>query len=272
MSAHHGNKPVMRGDQVENDPPCKSSTPSSASNSKARDKDAFPDNRQSLVTGGKTKLAKRTQQYLLKLREGFREGGLPEVVGIATGTLGYLIKKYLFDSTAFVILRHNGVPETIIKARTPVTVRIIEQSQLEDVARLNGAEPGSAQFRLLRKYFQSGNECFGAYHEGELVCAGWGLHQEDYYEAYDLKIRPKPGEVLLSGGFTAPEFRGRRIRECMLGHQINYFCSRGLRCIVAIQSTNIASLRVFSRYGFEQHGLIRRLKIFGMRMTRTLSL
>ena len=68
------------------------------------------------------------------------------------------------------------------------------------------------------------------------------------------------------GRSTAPEFRGMHVREFLLGYQIAYYRARGLRCIVAIQSTNKASLRVFSRYSFEQYGVIRKLRVLGIKI------
>jgi GNAT superfamily N-acetyltransferase len=175
-------------------------------------------------------------------------------------------KKYLFDSTSFVLIRHSGLQEPIVEAKVPITVKALDESHLEEVARLNGAEYGSALYHLFQKRFRAGDDCFGAYHEGELVCMGWGLHHEDYFEAYDLTVRPAKGEVVLSGAVTAPRFRGLGIRQCLLGHQVKEFCDRGLRCIGAIDESNLPSLRAYAHYDFKRYRSIRRLRIFGVRV------
>ena len=209
------------------------------------------------------KLAERTRRYLTKLTEAYRSGGVSGVFGVGAGTFGYLFHNYVFDSSEFILLRHSGEEESIEPALVPITVRIIDSDYLDEIARLNGFGTGSFQYRRLQRFFRLGNECFGAFHDGALICCGWGLHQADYYRAYALRIRPDPNEVVLSGAFTAPHFRGLHVRECLLGHQINHYCSRGIYCIGAIHAANKASLRVYSRYHFDQYGTIRKLRILG---------
>jgi GNAT superfamily N-acetyltransferase len=212
------------------------------------------------------KIAERAQRYVTKVTEAYRAGGLKNVLTLGAGTFRYLLGRYFFDYSRFLLLKHSGADDRILPAQISITAKVLDESSLADVARLLGAEPGSRLYRRLQMFFSSGNECFGAIHDGALICTGWGLHQEDHYRAYDLRVQPNRSEVVLSGGFTAPQFRGMHVREFLLGYQIAYFRARGLRCIVAIQSSNKASLRVFSRYSFERYGVIRKLRVLGIKI------
>jgi hypothetical protein len=181
-------------------------------------------------------------------------------------TVRYLFRKAFYDSAENHYFRHRGQREAVVAATISIDIGKLNLSHLAQVAGLHAAAAGSKKYGLLKSRFEKGNDCFGAFHRGELIAVVWGLYHEDYYRVHDLYVRPVEGELVLSDGLTVPRFRGRRVLPYLLGMQLNIYCDRGMRAIMAIERDNISSQHACLHYGFDEYDVVRKLRILGIRI------
>ena len=108
----------------------------------------------------------------------------------------------------------------------------------------------------------SGQICFVAWHEGQIVSACWTAARATHLPFLDCDFELADGDAYVYERFTSEAYRGERLAHAVRVHQVRYLRDAGYRRVIgAIALENRRAVLESRRGGFRPVGLVGRLKI-----------
>jgi hypothetical protein len=137
------------------------------------------------------------------------------------------------------------------------------------IALLNAADGGHyARFRpdlepeVFRHRLAEGHRCFAAWHEGEIVHAGWAATQDAWIDYLGCQFPLEAGDVYQFDSFTAPAFRGFDLAGARIAWMARYFRDSELRRLFAVVwPENTAAFRPLEKAGYRRYGWLRVIRL-----------
>jgi GNAT superfamily N-acetyltransferase len=193
-------------------------------------------------------VAARPRTWPHRLRQGvtiFREEGVKN--------LGIKVLRDTIARWELLWERLLDAPLADVTPRVPVHIEVLEQT---DVDQYLAFRP-DANLADIRQRLASGQRCFIARHQGQIVYAEWSATGRVWlgYLSYELCLAPD--EVYSYDSFTTPEFRGQRIAPaCSVYMQRTRREAGYTRVVMMNLPDNETSIRVSEKVGYRRFGTI----------------
>lgn len=131
-------------------------------------------------------------------------------------------------------------------------------------------EPGyDLDADFVRAALTKGDRCFALRENGVLAAYGW-YSRHPTLIAPRLELHFSPHYAYMYKGFTAKEFRGRRLHAYGMAGALACYVQHGALGLVSyVDSTNFASLQSCHRMGYEETGYIVIMEVAGHLFTRS---
>ena len=179
-----------------------------------------------------------------------RDEGWKSFAFKVAGELGY---------RRMVIVEHrldNPIP--------PFTPRLAVRNgllRLSDLDAYRAFRPDSDRAEIVRR-LDTGELCFVAWHEGEIVSACWTALKPVHIDFIDCESGLLEGDAYIYDKFTSPAHRGRRLGNAVRAHQLGHLRAMGrIRAVGAIVPENRVSLHESLGHGFRPVGMIRTIRL-----------
>ena len=115
---------------------------------------------------------------------------------------------------------------------------------------------------VIRLRFERGHRCFAAWHEGQIVHAGWAAMQAPWIEYLGCEFPIEPGDVYQFDSYTTPAFRGLDLAAARIAWMARFFRDAGFRRLLAVVwPENTPAFRPLEKAGYRRCGWIRVLRI-----------
>jgi len=154
----------------------------------------------------------------------------------------------------------------------PPTVEIeIEEVKITDedtLAALAQVDEWKTPEAHLRDRLQSGQRCYVARYQGQIVAGRWFLEGEFDSSLLGRWFQMATNEIYGYNTFTIPAFRGKGINPYLTAESVRRMCAHNPHktlLVVLISVTNRASLRSAAKVGFKRVGLAGFVEVFGVR-------
>ena len=121
-------------------------------------------------------------------------------------------------------------PAPSVAARIPLTVELLDQSQLDEYNAFRRGVDSTA----VRRQLEAGDQCFIARSEGRFVGACWSATGRGWSVYLSREIPLAADEVYLYDGFTTPEHRGKGVMPVLITETHRLHRSRGIRRGLAV--------------------------------------
>ena len=150
----------------------------------------------------------------------------------------------------------RSLPE--VTARVPARLALLTAADLGHYARFRpDVELGVIQHRLAQ-----GHRCFAAWHEGEIVHAGWAATREAWIEYLGCPFPLEADDVYQFDSFTAPAFRGLDLAGARIAWMARYLRDAELRRLFAVVwPENTAAFRPLEKAGYRHCGWLRVVRL-----------
>jgi len=150
----------------------------------------------------------------------------------------------------------SSLPE--VAASVPVRIAVLTAADHRHYARLRpDREP-----ELFRHRLAQGHRCFAAWHEGEIVHAGWAATQDAWVDYLGCRFPLEAGDVYQFDSFTAPAFRGRGLAGARIAWMARYLRDSGMRRLFAVVwPENTAAFRPLEKAGYRRCGWLRVIRV-----------
>ena len=141
-----------------------------------------------------------------------------------------------------------------IAARLPVRIALLTSADLEHFGRFRpDLEPS-----MIRRRLEQGHQCFVAWHEGEIVHAGWAGARPAWVGYLSCEFPLGPGDVYQYDSFTAPAFRGLDLAGARVAWMTRFFRdAKARRLFAVVWPENIAAFRPLEKAGYRRCGWLR---------------
>jgi Acetyltransferase (GNAT) family len=188
-----------------------------------------------------------------KLAFNYSEGGLGQLLQKAI-SFGW---KALYSESVWNIYVYNCFGD--LSSGLPlVQCRTLEYQALLDAQYFKvAAFPEEIRLRFDRQ-----NICYGFYSNESLAVIGWSSN--GYLELDHGVVFPCPSQVALFDFVTLPEFRGRGLYTNALRYLVGNLGKGGAVSVcIAVDPTNVHSVKGIQRVGFSPHLRISRRRLLG---------
>jgi hypothetical protein len=149
------------------------------------------------------------------------------------------------------------LPEEITTG-LPVTIEWLGVEQAEEYRAFRKAKSNIDP----RVFFEAGDRCLVARHEGRLVAAMWGSHPRAFSRWLGRAIPLGPTEGHQFDTFTDPLCRGQTLAPALSRAWLVQWISEGKTAVIRTTvPENVASLRSCAKVGYEVVGLIRGFRL-----------
>jgi hypothetical protein len=196
------------------------------------------------------KAGPRADHVLVRAMRVLRDEGLRNFWFKLIGELGYrrmLVVAYRLE---------EPIPEFV--PRLAVRNDLLGKSEVDAYLAFR---PESDRAELINR-LDSGQLCFVAWHEGQIVSACWTAAQATRIPFLDCDCELADGDAYLYDKFTSEAYRGQRLAHAVRMHQLRYLRNAGYRrAIGAVVPENRRAMLENRRGGFRPLGLIGRIKI-----------
>jgi len=114
----------------------------------------------------------------------------------------------------------------------------------------------------VRSRLDHGHRCFVAWHEGQIVHAGWAAMRGAWIEYLGVELPLESGDVYQFDSYTAPAFRGLDLAAARVVWMARFFRDAGFRRLVAVVwPKNTRAFRPLEKAGYQRCGGIRVLRV-----------
>ena len=140
----------------------------------------------------------------------------------------------------------------------PVDIAMLAHDELDDYLVFR---PGTPR-REIAARLRSGDSCFVARYNGQIVAAAWVSMQPVWVPFLGCRIDVTPDEGHVYDKFTLPAYRGHGISNAVRTHHLRHMQRAGLRRATgAVLPENVSSLRDDGKGGFRVYGVLGRIKL-----------
>lgn len=170
------------------------------------------------------------------------------------------LRKKFYSDSCFILLRRDVLQDVDVPpARIPLSVRLLEPSDIEELFGMDGSEEDAAETfaKLDRKRFvesgigtwyvgvSEGHPCFS-----ECLMAPSERDEVDtWFRGYFPSLGPD--EALMEGAYTPPAFRGKGVMPAVMAHVVDKATEAGARWVLtSCERGNVAALKGCLRVGF----------------------
>ena len=128
-----------------------------------------------------------------------------------------------------------------VAARVPVRIALLTAADLEHFGRFRpDLEPS-----IVRRRLEQGHQCFGVWHAGEIVHAGWAATRQAWVEYLRCEFPLDAGDVYQYDSFTTPAFRGLDLAGARVAWMARFFRdAQARRLLAVVWPENTAAFRV----------------------------
>jgi RimJ/RimL family protein N-acetyltransferase len=146
----------------------------------------------------------------------------------------------------------SPIPE--VTSRLPVHLALLGAAELDRYAHFRpDQDPAATRLRLER-----GHRCFAAWHDGQIVHAGWAAVRMPWIEYLDCEFPLEAGDVYQFDSYTTPAFRGLGVAAARVVWMSRFFRDAGFRRLLAVVwPENTPGFRPLERAGYRRCGWIR---------------
>lgn len=110
--------------------------------------------------------------------------------------------------------------------------------------------------QFLREALTRKDECLAIFLDHKLASYGWYAHHHAPFSEY-LKVSFDPSWVYMYKGFTAPEYRGKRLHALGKIKALKHFTPRGFKGLISyVEVVNYPSLISNHRLGYRDTGFV----------------
>ena len=183
--------------------------------------------------------------------------------------LGRAFKKALrviIDYRVFNFYTYQGDAEFSFKPKVDIECRKLGKEDIGRLATFLGIEPESRKFGTIMTRLELGDDCFAAFHNGNLVAVTWGLHHSDLYIRAGLTVTPGKGQVISADAMTSPIYRGMGIRPYLMTYALKEYKAQGVSILGAVERSNRTQLQSIKKLNYTYLYCIRKLRLFGIRV------
>jgi len=141
------------------------------------------------------------------------------------------------------------LPEVV--ARVPVRIALLTAADLEHFGRFRpDLEPS-----IVRRRLEQGHQCFGVWHAGEIVHAGWAATRQAWVEYLRCEFPLDAGDVYQYDSFTTPAFRGLDLAGARVAWMARFFRdAQARRLLAVVWPENTAAFRPLEKAGYRRCG------------------
>jgi len=145
-----------------------------------------------------------------------------------------------------------------VTPRVPVRIGLITADDLPAFSRFRPEVDRAA----IRGRLEQGARCFAAWHEGQIVHAGWAVTRQARVEFLDCELPLEPGDVFQFDSHTAPAFRGLDLAGARIVWMARFYQEAGARRLLAVVwSKNTPAFRPLEKAGYRRGGWIRAIRL-----------
>lgn len=173
---------------------------------------------------------------------------------------------FFFSYETAYLFEKQREPSIAFAPGPEITFQQLGPDDIATIAGFLGFESGSRKHQAIMERFGNGGECFLIRYNGTPASMSWGLFRRDYMLGFERYYTIKDNEVLFGDGYTSPIFRGRRLHPLGIMYKVNHYQPRQLRVLTICLRHNINSIKGICRTGFVKIGVIRSLRILGIRI------
>ena len=153
----------------------------------------------------------------------------------------------------FVCRRDLGKPIPHWEAQVPITISRAVPDDAEEIAALD-PEDDEDDVPVYRARLERGDQCFIARIDGRIVACNW-IRLKAAFSFTDIRVADN--EIYMTDGYTAPEYRGKRIHAAMNAAMLRYAKEQGFKASYSIlMAGNTNSWITMPRVGWELSGAV----------------
>ncbi len=144
------------------------------------------------------------------------------------------------------------IPE--VRPRVAVRIAPLNAEDCESYTRFRG----EAARVTIRRRLERGHQCFAAWHEGQIVHAGWAATREGWIDYLGCEFPLEAGDVYQFDSYTAPAFRGLGLAAGRVAWMARFFQDAGFRRLLAVVwPENMQAFRPLEKAGYRRCGWLR---------------
>jgi GNAT superfamily N-acetyltransferase len=153
-----------------------------------------------------------------------------------------------------LVLLERSLDEELpdIRARLELELGLLSA---DDVGEYVGLLPAASTAAVLAR-LRRGDVCFCARHHGRLIAVSWAVFGTARIRYLRSSLSLAPDEALIDGVFVAARERGQDVWPAVGAYGLRWLRNAGYRrALVAILSSNRASLRSQAKLGYRESGV-----------------